>query len=157
MKILKVMFSVTALLAFFLLGFATSCSMLPTEVTLEPYISSFEKDMGFEKDKFKDYDMSFRTIKGEDDGYIILGQCNTGTGRITINPSFWYNWGSSQMRKKGLVYHEMAHCVCRLPHTNDLFKDDCAKSLMHENLPKNYCLKRHWRHYMKDLKTRCGE
>ena len=155
-SVARVVVNVGVLMAFFIAGFIASCAMYPTDTALAPYIASFERDMGYKKDTFKDYNMSFRNLPVNKKGKTILSQCNLVTSRVTINPEYWYRWRTSQLRRKGIVYHEMVHCVCKIMHINDLLPDKCAVSLMHKYLPNDKCLERHWKRYIKDLKNRCG-
>jgi hypothetical protein len=71
------------------------------------------------------------------------------TGNIDIDPTFWGR--SSEIEKRALIYHEIAHCLWIRFHRNSLDDDKCPISLMHYTIPDYLCLQRKWKHYIIEL------
>ena len=148
---------VSILMLFFIGGVAVSCSTLRTDKALDPYVDRFVHDMGFNKSVMKGHVITFETVVSPDEGYNILGQCNYLTGKVTVDPKFFFGTFTPERRKTGLVYHELGHCVCLLDHDDKMLEDDCPASLMHSYLPDNRCMQRHWKKYVADLYDKCGD
>ena len=156
-KIAMAAMRISIMMLFFLAGLNTGCSTFRTDSAAKPYIDKFIHDMGFEPSAMKGNTVTFETVESEVEGFRILGQCNTFTGKVTIDPKFFFGMFTTEKRKTALVHHELAHCVCMLDHDDEMMADGCAVSIMHSYLPPNKCLQKHWQHYIADLYDRCGD
>ncbi len=146
---------ISILLLFGLAGAMLSCSTAPTkDGKLKPYINKFIEDMGFEKNRVKDYTVKFETLEWL--GSRVIGKCNPFTNVVSIDPGYWYDLFRSEKHKTALVHHELGHCVCGIyTHVDDVMPDKCPVSIMNTSIPSNTCLQRHWDHYVEDLFQRC--
>ena len=138
------------------------CSLVPQgprDGALTSYVESFFNEMDIDKEVMDEYKISFRSLDAFNDkdepDRIVIGICYEYKKTMYIHPEFWYGSSESERRKTGLVYHELAHCVCSSNHVKDKFDDGCPTSLMYPTLPNNMCLRRHWNSYMTKLKKGC--
>lgn len=151
-RILKSMFNISVMLGMFSLGMCSGCASIKSDKSFDPYVRSFVKNIG--AGLIGKTNISFRSPTIQTEGYITLGECHMFTGKVNINPEYWYGDDMSEKRKTALVYHELAHCAFLEDHDDNLLPDSCAKSLMHSQLPSQICLNRHWKHYIKELHER---
>ena len=111
-----------------------------------------------------------------------VGVCyyfSSGDREIEIDSTYWQ--AASEIRKRALVYHELAHCLCNRHHNhrngdyreskreedpqsdwgaedfekNGYFQDHCATSLMHPRMQSDKCVKDHFNYYMDELFEGC--
>lgn len=102
---------------------------------------------------------------------------------IFIDYKFWKK--ASWSPKTALIYHELAHCYCQRDHDFDegtmypdgslkaiiqsfmakqpidylkpdgYMSDSCPKSIMYPIIISDYCFKKHYPHYVKEMFNRC--
>jgi len=125
-----------------------SCAMLDrhpgVDSNLKPYYDDFLASAGLQSSRVR---VGFRRLPK--DNKWIIGECNYLTGNVDIDPIFWHN--SSEIERRGLVYHELGHCVLWKIHTKGVYSDGCSKSLMSPSLPESFCLRRYWSQYKEEL------
>lgn len=105
-----------------------------------------------------DYTLGF--IKAPKDIPNLLGVCtftlSNFSKEIDIVDPAWY--GLSNARKMILVAHEFKHCECNYySHTDEVFSDDCSKSIMGEFLPSEMCVKKHFDVYLAEIRRGCED
>lgn len=145
--------------------------------TFNSYIKKYRNIIG--KDsydyKFKKLSMNFANLEGN-----VIGKCwwlLNGGFEIEIDKEWWDTRYFDDYSREFLVYHELEHCIKYRMHTNrkdkidniiDFFEeigyymgiipkpgyleDGCPASLMHSSMLPYYCRRRHYKHYIKDLK-----
>lgn len=67
---------------------------------------------------------------------------------IEISQKDWEWLGEGQCF---LIWHELAHAVYDVQHSNESYKDGCAKSVMNAYLPGVPCLRAHFIEYLLDF------
>lgn len=93
---------------------------------------------------------------------------------INLDTKTWNSY--SELQKEVLIFHELAHCVCRLEHAHfrGTYKDDsavpfehkdrikagyledgCPVSIMYPTVTDSTCYKKHREHYRYELNLRC--
>lgn len=147
----------------FLTGVAC-CSLIPNtkkEKPIPPVLTT--KQMSIEVSKIR---QQFETIvRGNTKSipiYLVDMKEETGYGRdkavgfcryhvskgkrvrshIFIDKYYWLE--ISQMSKKELLFHELAHCYLELGHNEALLPDDCPQSIMYPKVIEQHCIKSHW-------------
>lgn len=155
MKIVKSIFRISFLMMVFTGGFVLGCAGfgVQQDKELTDYVRDFSIEVNVPMEELEKIDVTFFTLKGKAPSGVI-GRCFPLTKEIQIDPRYFYS-EASEISRKSLIFHEIAHCQCGFGHTNELMKDGCANSLMHESDVPQYCLKKHWDHYMKDLQEIC--
>lgn len=118
------------------------------EPVLTSYVESFGKDMNISKERMDSIGYGFRSI---DPG--LVGICNNYLHSISIQPSYWFR--TSSLKRISIIYHELAHCVCKIDHIKGIQKDGCAKSLMAPQIMSTSCIKKHWKKYVAEIKEGC--
>lgn len=80
-----------------------------------------------------------------------LAVCNTAFKSIKISDRFYFSSTDEELML--VVFHELGHCDLGRKHSNVLFYDKCAKSLMHWNArySDRTCWVRYKEHYLKEL------
>jgi hypothetical protein len=132
-------------------GFLVSCATWNKpfiDDEFKPYQKEFIELTNYNESDFNFYSIKFFSLEKP-----TVGMCYNLTRTIHIDSSSWYV--ISKKKKRALMLHEFGHCVCDLEHHNKLKSDGCPESLMHENLPQNYCLTMHWDEYIVDYMERC--
>lgn len=84
----------------------------------------------------------------------VAGTCHLV--HIELDPTFFFDFSTTELEKKNLVFHEYGHCVCGLGHTDDTLEDGCPASLMHKSVLGNICLQRHWAEYLIRMRKDCS-
>lgn len=115
----------------------------------------------------------------------VIGTCYYALGFREIDIDMEFFESASEIRKKALIFHELAHCYCKRGHDwaegqdypNGLLmfikriqnnipwclskdnpgylEDGCSSSLMHPIILGTECLQKHWDHYTKEMFDRC--
>lgn len=146
----------TVLLLFYLLGFFSGCTTTLTDKELGKYKPKFSKEVGIAVDELDKLVLTFNSTKPPFSGGTI-GVCHLAQGTIEIDPSYWYLEARDKYSKRALIYHEIAHCLCKIGHDDTMLKDSCPSSLMHSSTTSEKCYEAHWDDYMKDIKKKCDE
>lgn len=165
-KIVRSVVNLSILLGFFIWGFVAGCGIMPTKINphdkdLQPVILQFADEMDIEQTEVDKFYVGFRTLptkidKETGEKYNIIGQCDYVSNNISIDPKFWYASFQPERRKKAVVFHELAHCVCKqYKHDNSAKSDGCPVTIMNSSIPSQQCLVKHWEDYMDELYERC--
>jgi hypothetical protein len=110
--------------------------------------------------------------EGDTIGLCYLGLLNKNPDKIEIDKTFWGK--ANFYQKRGLIYHELGHCVCKRGHPvikkstfldfltwigikNNRYSldDGCPKTIMNPSLLPISCLEGHWSYYVKELFESC--
>jgi hypothetical protein len=141
--------NVICLILTFFIGFTQGCFTHREESfvdsTFDPYIKDFEHITG--------RDVSLANIKFMSLPKGEIGKCYMITKDMYIDPVYWSN--ASPIKKRSLVYHELAHCVCDSRHDKREYKNGCPKSILSPTEEPTYCLFRYWKSYIKDIQKKC--
>jgi hypothetical protein len=163
---------------FFMSVFIGCCSTIPVPKRIEEndkifvkYLESFKNDMD---GRVTDKDFNKTAIRFGNLESPTAGLCASlpvlGYSIITIDRATWDI--KTELEKMELLYHELGHCVCGLPHTwefgeydkeslrmgkkeEGFFEDLCPVTIMYPFTIEDECLKKHWQDYIKDLYNRC--
>lgn len=144
---------VSFLMLLFVVGVLVGCSFVETgqDYALKPYVTKFYGDMGINPKTRDKYAVRFSSLSHQNN---VIGRCYRGMGIIDIDPAYWYS--ASERRRLSLIYHELAHCVCSLNHTDDIEEHGfCPESIMHSESIPDVCLEIKWDKYIKDLRKEC--
>jgi hypothetical protein len=109
------------IIIFFLLLFPFSCSSLKNfgyQVELYSFVKKFEEECNCKVD----VPISIEKIASDEKGYKTLGVCYGFRmpkffRSIKIDRSYWAE--ATFYEKEATIYHELAHCVLDLEHTNE--------------------------------------
>ena len=88
-------------------------------------------------------------LKLEDGTNGICHTWGTEWKEIHISPDFWSQ--ASELQKTNLIFHELGHCELSRDHLNKFLSDSCPSSFMYERTISDFCLKKHWGKYIKEL------
>ena len=138
------------LLLFTFTGLIVGCSITrTTDQEFTPYIRDFERTTNRRNATWfvESYPVVFRSSDNH------AGVCYTAT-HVEVDPEYWYRKGAR--RRQELINHELGHCVCNLPHNENLLKDGCPESAMFPTTISAKCLNKHWDHYNKRMKKECN-
>lgn len=111
---------------------------------LERYVLDFEKEYRVTVNIYVGMESNL------DNNYI--GECwrfEDGYKEVVIEKEWWNK--ATILRRRSLVFHELAHCLFGRKHIEGKFKDGCPISLMSKNIESQQCLRRHWNEYKKEL------
>lgn len=139
------------LLIGYILGSFTSCSLIKHQEELTKYTKMFIEESGgvIEQKDIENISLRFGNLD-----YPKLGMCYYNINTIMIDKDEFFKSGS--FSKKGLIFHELGHCVCKLGHNNQNRMDSyCPESLMNKYLPSEWCLAKYWKEYIGDLYFNC--
>lgn len=80
-----------------------------------------------------------------------VGLCHrTGSGNyIEIDKKAWPNF--SKKERISLIFHEIGHCRFKLKHRDKLLPDYCSSSIMSTHMNSEYCMNKHYDHYLEEL------
>ena len=142
---------------------------------LKPYLFDFLQQVTPEqKEIIGQYRMSmgFEDLPGS-----IAGVCvgfSPGHREIGIDNSTWEK--ATELERKALMFHEIAHCLCNRKHNhskgkynndtdeedkvertakNGYFEDGCATSMMHPRMQPDWCVYAHYDHYFAEIFEKC--
>lgn len=146
---------------FFILIIAKSKSCLHNDVKSTPNPPDFSTDTEFipyiqEFEKFSKMDTSSVPIGFDSLNEGVAGVCYyseisgvISTAYIKINRDYWNKY--SQHKKINLIFHELGHCVLGRDHTKWQVPNECPSSFMNDFIISNYCLKKHYKKYIKEM------
>ena len=68
---------------------------------------------------------------------------------IKIDRDYWNK--ASQYKRINLIFHELGHCVLGRDHVEWKTPNECPPSFMHNSIVSNYCLKKYYKNYLKEM------
>lgn len=131
-----------------LLGFSLSSQyveMKPLPSELVDYVNDFHELTGVEPH----YPVGYGTITFSEGA---VGVCFNLPGSKYVMFSSKYMPQLSEIQRKLVVYHELAHCSFNAPHVEGSFKDGCPKSVMNPTAITEACAIRHYVDYMIEVR-----
>lgn len=156
-------------------------ALLTAPPELQSHVDTFVADSkGLVRHEYIIGDMSFKPLEYSEKGSGVIGLCYMPmppfdpTLKIEIDPKWWS--GASDIMKKQLMYHELAHCVCFEDHKlpteaiwiekllNNMgirtkrrgsLPDGCEDSIMYEYVNSDRCVEKHWDTYVEDVFKSC--
>lgn len=118
----------------------------------------------FTKGKLGDTDIRIGFVSDykvkDDNGHamIIIGSCHAVrffTPEIDINKTAWKRMPYTE--RFLLVAHELGHCECKvIGHVDGKLKDGCPTHYMNAVSASRYCLEKHSRVYLNQVKLGCA-
>ena len=121
---------------------------------VEAYMRQFMRDMNKPLDDLDGFKIGFTNKMPSPS---TIGACVPGFKTMIFRKDYWDN--ALPLTRKGIVYHEMAHCYCGLNimrHEESWMNlYDCPKTLMNAYQPDYGCLSAFMDVYIDDLKDRC--
>ena len=155
-KTISMFFNVAALITFFCLGFVSACSALERnhDPGLTSEIEEFSRNIKVPERDLKYVSVRFyTTTKDKNFSPSTIGVCYQLVKEVKIDPTYFFK--ASYIKKKSLLWHELAHCACGLKHINSFMDDACPTSLMYAYTISNRCLNKHWGEYVTELRKQC--
>lgn len=92
---------------------------------------------------------------------FTIGYCSYNTLHwlhyVKINKYFWQV--ATQEEKILLIAHELKHCSCQSnwKHINSKDSENCALNYMESMLPSSYCISKHFRTYLEQIRRGCND
>lgn len=115
-------------------------------VELNRYVEDFEEEYGV----YVNYPVGIGEIP---ESTSAVGACYSyGPGRsVVISERYWDR--ATARDKKATVYHELGHCSLDKDHEEGDLEDGCPQSLMNPYTITEYCMEKHWKYYVEQLRS----
>ena len=82
------------------------------------------------------------------------GLCNVYYKSIYFDQDTWDH--SEPLERKGLIYHELGHCLCKLDDNVITLSDGCPGSLMSPSMAGYTCTTKHWEAWVYRMAQECA-
>ena len=143
-----------AFLAMIIQACATTTTTHVQKRDVEAYMRQFMRDIDKPLTDLDGYKIGFTNKMPSPS---TIGACVPGFKTVIFRLDYWNN--ALPLVRKGIVYHELAHCYCGLNimRHEDSWMNlyDCPKTLMNAYQPDYGCLSAFMDVYIDDLKERC--
>ncbi len=137
-------------------------TLRPQYDSVDPVLQPYVKQIPFKIKSnagFSELDGWLDNIRKKFDKGNVIGFCSTTLlppgYEVNISPEFWAR--ATDLQKVALVVHEYFHCEHDFKHDHRLRSDGCAYSIMYPSLESDWCLRRYWVDYMREIKVKAGE
>jgi hypothetical protein len=127
-----------------LLALLSACgSPKPQDPAFLPYLQAFHRQYSAD---ILDTEIEFVSMFPTNNE---LAQCEMGFDHVEVRRDYWEML--SETSRKVLIFHELGHCIFNRIHRNDVYDDNCPKSIMSTYLMSDSCYNAHSQDLLKEL------
>lgn len=120
---------------------------------LKPHVNEFELLFPMNKIQRDKLSIGFAELMGT--GVGVCYRTLDGHNEIELDILAWSLY--PEIMRRALMMHELAHCVCNLPHTETRLSDDCPTDYLAPKMAAPRCYAIHRSEYDNLLSKQCKE
>jgi hypothetical protein len=137
------LFGITLLIIFFLPSLASAIKHSNSEVTFYVYNFSYMYHRDVSEINVQLVDQLSVNSPG------AVGYCFHATDTVEILKEYWELL--DPLRKQMIIFHELGHCAMGRAHSDELYDDNCPKSIMHHQMAIKKCYIKHYDEMIQEL------